>query len=231
MKSLIILSDLLSVIGFKKESQAIFGLNQDADTYELGGLDNGISGFKNDLENNTVEDTGINEYFGSKLIDIEERSKRIWSNSVIKKDHEIIKVLNDFYEKVMLISEGESMVNISSVDLQNTAGIFKFYGQDFKNRKDRPHLIIKSGKSITPVEVMSVITMSVNDFLLTIPSNRRTVRLIEDLNSWTYAIYEQYADFYYQNVDSSRKDRIISDIAKRIDRQREMSSGGAEEMS
>lgn len=217
------LTDMLYRLGFRKEAQSVYGLGDVVQTYEFevdesedsytfdpGSLDEPMTAEE------SSEVTWVDDRDEDPIVRIERQSGELWEDAPLDKNHLIVqRLMAGFASLWELFLTGNKTV--MSKELSKAALIFKYFDQDFKERRDRPNYIIQSGKAIRPEQALQIMSLSMREFLLHVPREQMRPRWIKELEEWAFGFYEEYADYYYTNVDSADRDNRLDIIKHRVD--------------
>jgi hypothetical protein len=235
---LLILSDALYRIGLKKESKLIYKFSNSLDTWIFNSEEEDSKtvdpeSVSNDYSSETKQEDNTYEqpnnlYKSPNFIPVSTEND-IWASSILDKSHKIVQRLLYFYNKIW-----DSIINtnrqISRDDLFYAAKVFRYFDQSFKERMMQPKWIANSGKAITPPQALSIINSSLSDFVLKIPKKDFSAKKYDELREWSYGIYEDYADYYYEYVNPSAKESIIDTATKAVDNAPELSNEELQEL-
>lgn len=221
-----ILADQLYRLGFTKESQNAYGLGNVMQTWDFDVDNTTDQEIENDFKTfeeggaTTVDDTSINQNMnpeGSPKEFKEKASNKLWENAPLKRDHKIIIKLREYFTSIWPSITGVPGSSINAKDSSKAAGIFKYFDQNFKDKMDRPGWVIQSGMAIPPAQAMEIISLAVQEFLITVPDTDYQYGYLKELQEWAHGLYQEYADYYYENVDSSGRDERHQRSVDKVD--------------
>lgn len=214
---LIVLSNILYSLRLTEESKKIFKISQVMDgtsTETFVGLDF--------YEDATANDIGAVENTSEEIFVENEIKKSIWNKMPLDSSHPMVLKLRKQLEKIWEIVIHPN-TTLSSIDLKRASRVFKMYDNKFSKERYRPWQTANKEIAITPRQALEIISNVVQEIFFDTPDEFKTKEYMGEFRDWAHGVFQDYADYYYENIDSSERDLFLNEVTKQVDEHPDLS--------